>query len=225
MSEEASIPDAAAPGRGALLLMAGAMGLVLAATIGLDPVSVGRVRMRLTEGLVGLVAEELEPQVVVDATVHPRFKYFPEAREDAYHSFLGVPMLDRGLLVGVLVVQTIAARAFSRDDVRMLTTAASQLAPIVSDARTAHEAQLQGERLHVVQVTMRTVHGIVNTFLTQLQMFQLDAEGVVPEASVAMLEAAIRETSAKLKALGEMEVFAEKDLGSGPGLDVKEARK
>ena len=35
MSEDASIPDAAAPGRGALLLTAGAMGLVLAATIAL----------------------------------------------------------------------------------------------------------------------------------------------------------------------------------------------
>ena len=58
------------------------------------PESVGRVRMRLTEGLAGLVAEQLQPQVVADATTHPRFKYFPEAGEDPYHSFLGVP-LDR----------------------------------------------------------------------------------------------------------------------------------
>ena len=68
--------------------------LVLAATIGLRPESVGRVRMRLTEGLVGLVAEQLRPQVVADATTHPRFKYFREAGEDPYRSFLGVP-LDR----------------------------------------------------------------------------------------------------------------------------------
>ena len=47
--------------------------LALAATIGLRPGSVGRVRMRLTEGLVGLVAEQLEPLVVADATTHPRF--------------------------------------------------------------------------------------------------------------------------------------------------------
>jgi signal transduction protein with GAF and PtsI domain len=55
--------------------------LVLAATIGLRPESVGRVRMRLTEGLVGLVAEQLTPQVVADATSHPRFKYFPATGE------------------------------------------------------------------------------------------------------------------------------------------------
>ena len=56
--------------------------LVLAATIGLRPESIGRVRMRLSEGLAGLVAEQMRPQVFADATTHPRFKYFPEAGED-----------------------------------------------------------------------------------------------------------------------------------------------
>lgn len=110
--------------------------LVLAATIGLRPESVGRVRMRLSEGLAGLVAEQLRPQFVADATAHPRFKYFPEAGEDPYRSFLGVPVIDRGMLQGVLVVQTAEPRVFGPDDVRMLMTAGTQLAPIVSEART-----------------------------------------------------------------------------------------
>jgi len=94
--------------------------LVLAATIGLRPESVGRVRMRLSEGLAGLVAETLKPQMVADAMMHPRFKYFQEAGEDPYRSFLGVPIVDRGLLQGVLVVQTIDPRVFGPDAVRML---------------------------------------------------------------------------------------------------------
>ena len=109
--------------------------LVLAATIGLRPDSVGRVRMPIHEGLAGLVAEELRPQLVSDAASHPRFKYFPDAGEDAYRSFLGVPVIDRGLLQGVLVVQTVESRTFPADEVRMLTTAGAQLAPIVSEAR------------------------------------------------------------------------------------------
>ena len=111
--------------------------LVLAATIGLRGDSVGRVRMRLSEGLVGLVAEQLEPQVVPDATTHPRFKYFPETGEAPHQSFLGVPVIDHGLLQGVLVVQTKEPRSYGADDVRMLTVAGRQLAPIVSEARTA----------------------------------------------------------------------------------------
>ena len=50
--------------------------LVLAATVGLRPESVGQVRMRVTEGLAGLVAEQAKPVVVPDAIAHPRFKYF-----------------------------------------------------------------------------------------------------------------------------------------------------
>jgi len=110
--------------------------LVLAATIGLRPESVGKIRMRLAEGLVGLVGEQMQPQVIEHATTHPRFKYFREAGEDPYQSFLGVPLVDRGLLQGVLVVQTLAPRAFGPDAVRQLEAAGQQLAPVVSQART-----------------------------------------------------------------------------------------
>ncbi len=109
--------------------------LVLSATVGLKPESVGRVRMRLKEGLTGLVAEQLAPVTVGDAFQHPRFKYFPEAGEDPYHSFLGVPLVEGGSLQGVLVVQTLEPRSFSPSEIRMLVTVASQLAPLVSGAR------------------------------------------------------------------------------------------
>jgi starch phosphorylase len=123
--------------------------LVLAATIGLRSESVGHVRMRVSEGLAGLVAEQLQPVVVADATSHPRFKFFPEAGEESYRSFLGVPILDRGVLQGVLVVQTAASRAFSADDVRMLVMAGAQLAPIVSEARLMNQFLAPAhERLH-----------------------------------------------------------------------------
>jgi len=110
--------------------------LVLAATVGLRPESVGRVRMRLSEGLAGLVAEQLRPQFVADAVTHPRFKYFSEAGEDPYRSFLGVPVVDRGVLQGVLVVQTAEPRVFTPDEVGSFATAAGQLASIVAEART-----------------------------------------------------------------------------------------
>src|SRR5438552_25677 len=66
--------------------------LILAATVGLRPECVGVLRMGLTEGLAGLVAQELKPVSVNDAFQHPRFKHFPEAGEDPYHSFLGMPL-------------------------------------------------------------------------------------------------------------------------------------
>ena len=108
--------------------------LVLGATVGLKPESVGHVRMRLDEGLTGLVAEQMTPVMVPDAFQHPRFKYFPEAGEDPYHSFLGVPLVEGGALQGVLVVQTVEPRTFSPSEIRMLVTVAAQLASLVGDA-------------------------------------------------------------------------------------------
>jgi phosphotransferase system, enzyme I, PtsP len=109
--------------------------LVLGATIGLKPESVGHVRMRLDEGLTGLVAEKMAPLMVSDAFAHPRFKFFPEAGEDPYHSFLGVPLIEGGVLQGVLVVQTREPRTFSANETRMLVAVAAQLAPLVSEAQ------------------------------------------------------------------------------------------
>src|SRR5947208_6435656 len=110
--------------------------LVLAATLGLRPQCIGTLRMGIHEGLAGLVAEEVRPVAVAQVKNHPRFKYFRDSGEDAYQSFLGVPLIDRGILQGVLVVQTVEARVFSADEIRMLTEAAAQVAPIVSEART-----------------------------------------------------------------------------------------
>ncbi|HEY3968609.1 MAG TPA: alpha-glucan family phosphorylase [Planctomycetaceae bacterium] len=121
------------------LLTPDRLNLMLAATIGLRPECVGTLRMGLTEGLAGLVAQELKPVAVSDAFQHPRFKYFPNAGEDPYHSFLGLPLFDRGVLQGVIVVQTVDPRTFAADEMRMLTTAAGQLGPLVSTVRALEQ--------------------------------------------------------------------------------------
>jgi signal transduction protein with GAF and PtsI domain len=94
--------------------------LVLAASLGLHPGCIGTLRMPLNEGLVGLVAEMVLPVAVDDVRKHSRFKYFKESGEEDYHSFLGVPLIDRGILQGVLVVQTKEPRIFRESEIRML---------------------------------------------------------------------------------------------------------
>lgn len=110
--------------------------LVLAATRGLRRECIGTLRMALQEGLAGLVAEEMRPVAVEHVKNHPRFKYFREAGEDDYQSFLGVPLIDRGVLQGVLVVQTVEPRDFKEIEISMLVEAAAQVAPVISEART-----------------------------------------------------------------------------------------
>ncbi len=109
--------------------------LVLAASVGLRPDCIGTLRLGLNEGLAGLVAEQVKPVAVEQAKKHPRFKYFSEAGEDAYQSFLGVPLIEGGVLQGVLVVQTIDEREFHPEEIRTLVEAAAEVAPIVTQAR------------------------------------------------------------------------------------------
>jgi len=110
--------------------------LVLAATLGLHPRCIGTLRMPINEGLAGLVAEQVKPVAVENAEDHPRFKYFSGSGEEEYRSFLGVPLIDRGILQGVLIVQTKERRIFREEEIRMLVDAASEVAPVVSEART-----------------------------------------------------------------------------------------
>ena len=110
--------------------------LVLRATVGLERESVGKVSMRVNEGLVGLVVEHGQPVTVADAISHPRYKYFPETGEERYHAFLGVPVQDgRQKPIGVMVVQTLRSRKFGPGEVRLLKTAANQVAQILSHFR------------------------------------------------------------------------------------------
>ena len=110
--------------------------LVLRATVGLDREAVGKVSMRTNEGLVGLVLESMQPVAVADALSHPRYKYFPETGEEKYHSFLGVPLQNaRKEPLGVLVVQTLRRRKFSPAEIRLLRTAGTQVAQMLSHFR------------------------------------------------------------------------------------------
>ena len=110
--------------------------LVLAATVGLKPSCIGNLRMAVSEGLTGLVAEQVRPVAVEQVGKHPRFKYFPESGEEPFQSFLGVPLIDRGVMQGVLVIQTVEARVFPENEIRSLQEAAARVAPVVREART-----------------------------------------------------------------------------------------
>src|SRR5437867_3214140 len=128
--------------------------LTLRATMGLDKESVGRVSMAIGEGLTGLVIERMKPVMVLDALAHPRYKYFPETHEEHFHSFLGVPLIDRKLPLGVLVVQTSRRREFSRDEIRLLTTISAQAASIIVQARLADSLRTKEEERKEYQKRM-----------------------------------------------------------------------
>lgn len=110
---------------------------VLMATDGLNPKAVGKIRMSDKEGLVSLVAKRAEAINIADAEKNPRFLHFPEASEEAFHGFLGVPIIHHRKVLGVLVIQSIKVQKFSEDDETFLITVAAQLAAAIVHAEAS----------------------------------------------------------------------------------------
>ena len=109
--------------------------LTLWATTGLDRTAVGKVSLDKHEGLTGLVIETREAVVVPDAMTHERNKYFPETGEERFHSFLGLPISEKGNVLGALIVQSRSRRRFPRTEVRLLKRIATQVAGVIVQAR------------------------------------------------------------------------------------------
>ena len=106
--------------------------LELYATEGLNRDAVHHTVMRSDEGLVGLVASQASAVNLSNAQAHPAFAYRPETGEEIYHSFLGVPVLRAGNILGVLVVQNRARRTYSEEEVEALQTTAMVLAEMIA---------------------------------------------------------------------------------------------
>jgi phosphotransferase system, enzyme I, PtsP len=117
--------------------------LELTATHGLNPAAVGRTRLRVGEGIVGLCAATHKLMNLADAQNHPAFVYRPETGEEPYTSMIAVPVRRAGRVVGVLVAQNRATRTYSEDEVDVLETVTMLLAELLA-ASGATDASDEG---------------------------------------------------------------------------------
>jgi phosphotransferase system enzyme I (PtsP) len=109
--------------------------LVLRATRGLLPSSVGNVRLRPGEGLTGLAFSERRPICEADAPKHPSYRYFPGIGEEDFRSFVAVPILRGRRPVGAMTLQSRQPGHFSAEDVQVFRAITMQLATTIEMAR------------------------------------------------------------------------------------------
>jgi phosphotransferase system enzyme I (PtsP) len=118
--------------------------LELCATHGLKQEAVHNTRLQHGEGLVGQVALTAKPLAAADAQAHPAFSYRPETGEEPFKSFVGVPILRGGRLVGVLTSQTSDARKLADGEIETLQTVAMILAEIIASGQIIAPEELAG---------------------------------------------------------------------------------
>jgi len=108
-----------------------------------------RPRMRPGEGITGSAAAERAPiAIAARADLDPRFKQFPNLREDEYESILAVPILARDKLEGALNVRTREPREHTTAEIDLLVAIASQVAQTIEHAKLYADAQ---RRVHELE--------------------------------------------------------------------------
>ncbi|HEV3101909.1 MAG TPA: GAF domain-containing protein, partial [Candidatus Dormibacteraeota bacterium] len=117
--------------------------MLLTATNGLNVKMVGKVVMRVGEGITGWVAETRRPAVVPDVSKEPHWKWVPGLDEDRFLSMLSVPIESGPRLIGVLNVQTVQQRDFDSGDIDFLRAIAAQVAGILERSELQRRMEVQ----------------------------------------------------------------------------------
>lgn len=125
--------------------------LVLCASNTPHPSTIGKVRLRLEEGLTGWVARERRMIAIPrEAFKDPRFKYFGELPEDTFDAFLSAPVISRNKVVGVINVQHSAPHQHSGAEMEMLTTVGELVGCVLVLARMPLSAENEANHVELV---------------------------------------------------------------------------
>jgi signal transduction protein with GAF and PtsI domain len=125
--------------------------LVLCASNSPHPSTIGKVRLRLEEGLTGWVARERRLLAISrEAYKDPRFKYFGDLPEDTFESFLSAPVIARNRVVGVINVQHRQPHQHTGNEMEVLTTVGEQVGCLLVLARMEPTAVAEANHVELV---------------------------------------------------------------------------
>lgn len=125
--------------------------LVLCASNNPHPAQIGKVRLKLNEGLTGWVARERKLLAIsVEAYNDSRFKTFSELPEDSFEAFLSAPVIARNRVVGVINVQHRLTHRHSGAEMELLNTIGEQVGCLLVLARMAPTAVEEANHVELV---------------------------------------------------------------------------
>ena len=190
--------------------------LELFATEGLRPEAVHRTRLRVGEGIVGVIAATARSLALADAQSHPDFAYRPETGEEIYHSMMGVPIVRGDRVLGVLVVQNRTQRNYAEDEVETLQTIAMVLAELAASGDlVSPNERVPGDGIGMLPVRLDGARlnpglalGPAVIHEPRVQIKQVVAED--PQVELERLRAAVASMQSAIDAL-----LAESDIARG----------
>ena len=181
--------------------------MVLMATEGLPPGCEGRVRLAPGEGLVGFVAERKEPVNLENAGAHPRYLPCPQACEERFHGFLGVPIVHYREVLGVLAAQQRGHRLFNPSEAAFMVAVAAQLAGAIRSARSTGGIARVGVGTSFVQGVAGAPGVAIGTITVSHPLARLsdvpDRPAKDPHAEAELFLSAVERVQDELRSLGD----------------------
>ena len=172
--------------------------LVLQASKNPHPEAVGRLRLRLGQGITGWVAAHHQPVAVArHAAQDPRFQFFSELPEDRYEAFLSVPLLSSGNVAGVINLQHKAPHTHTQREIQLLSTIGFLVGAEIERARLETEVSNLSEQLENRKLVERA-KGILQQEL-----------GISEEAAYLTLQRQSRQRRRPMKEVAQAIILAE----------------
>ncbi|MEK6646867.1 MAG: GAF domain-containing protein [Candidatus Firestonebacteria bacterium] len=109
--------------------------LVLEATKGLSENAIGKVKIKIDEGLIGWSARKNQVIAIKNVLFDPRYKPLPHTGDENFVSLLLIPIVDKGELLGVIRMQTLEVYDWTEEERNTLLTIANQVGIAIRNAK------------------------------------------------------------------------------------------
>jgi putative methionine-R-sulfoxide reductase with GAF domain len=180
--------------------------LVLRASKNPHPDLVGRLELKIGQGVTGWVAQQRQPVAVArGASEDPRFRVFNEMPDERFEAFLSVPVASRGRLVGVINLQNRSPYSYSEREIRLLSAIGFLVGAEVETARLETENSRPIDKLETRKILERAKGVLQRTM------------GISEEEAYLMLQKQSRQRRKSMNELAEAILLNQEISGPSSG--------
>ena len=132
--------------------------LTLTASLNPHPKILGKIKLKLGEGITGLVAKEKKPIAISNnANNDPRFKFFNNLPEDKYQAFLSVPIFNKNQIIGVINIQHKKIHLYTQNTIKLISTIATLVGSAIENARLYQETGKKAKQIETLSRLSETI--------------------------------------------------------------------
>lgn len=152
--------------------------------------------LKVGEGIAGKVVEENKPIVIYDVTKEEEYKYKDIAQREGLRSLLCVPLEVKGRVIGVINLYTSKPHHFTKNEINVLNSIASQAAIVIEHTQLMVESKVIKEELETRKYVERA-KGILmkeeglseDEAFRKIQKFAMDNRKPMREVAEAIIMA------------------------------------